>query len=78
MKKNKIDFFDVIEDHIDNGEDVVLTCSSNGIYAIIDNSIGNSSTILEYNEHTDKVTKMVLPNAMYKYLKNNFDIQKQF
>lgn len=78
MKKTKIEFYDIIEEHVDNCEDVVLTCSSNGIYAIVDNSVGNCSTIIEYNQYKDEIISFVLPNEMFKYLERNNDIGKVF
>lgn len=75
---SKYDFYDLLEERVENGEDIVLTCSCNGIYAIIDNSAGNSSTIIEYNENTGTITSIVLPNEMYKYLERNNDLRKRY
>lgn len=68
----------MLEERVENGEAVVLTCSSNGIYAIVDNSVGNCSTIIEYNEYQDTITSITLPNTLYKYLERNNNVDKNF
>ena len=68
----------MLEERVENGEDVVLTCSSNGIYAIVDNSVGNCSTIIEYNEYKDEIVSTTFPNNLYKYLERNNNVDKSF
>lgn len=76
--KNRLKFYEMLEERVENGEDVVLTCSSNGIYAIVDNSVGNCSTIIEYKKYNDDLIITVLPNNLYKYLERNNNVDKSF